>query len=77
MLFPFLTLTLAATAVAASASHQIRAANTSACPVSSVPAAANYTGTTHNKGTQTVFVSVMAEVRPLLYYFNILLCALS
>ena len=52
-MFPFLTLTLAATAVAASASHQIRAANTSACPVSSVPAAANYTGTTHNKGTQT------------------------
>ena len=53
MMFPFLILTLAATAVAASASHQIRAANTSACPVSSVPAAANYTGTTHNKGTQT------------------------
>ena len=50
-----LNLTLATTAVSA-ASPQIYVTNTvtsDACPVSSVPAAANYTGFTHNKGTET------------------------
>ena len=49
-----LNLTLTTTAVSA-ASPQIYATNavtSDACPVSSVPAAANHTGFTHNKGTE-------------------------
>ena len=64
----------------AAVSQEIHASGISACPVSSVPAAANYTGTIHNKGTQTRLrisngggtPSIMSII-----YFNALPCTLS
>ena len=64
----------------AAVSQENLATGTSACPVSSVPAAANYTGTIHNKGTQTRLRISNGGGTPsimLIIYFNALPCTLS